>query len=144
MTRQFPLAGLLRLRKIREDQAAGTLAAANAEVRTTSERDAHIRSELSESTPTVANSAAINAVYTARAASRSMLAELDALATLQRTAAAESSAEFAEARSQSVRLEKLELRHTEAALSEELRAEQIVLDEIASRSWLSDKKEATA
>lgn len=144
MTRQFPLAGLLRLRKIREDQAAGTLAAANAEVRTTSERDASIRFELSESTPTVANSAAINAVYTARAASRSMLAELNALATLQRAAAEESSAEFAEARSQSVRLEKLEMRHTEASLSEALRAEQIVLDEIASRSWLSDKKEATA
>ncbi|MET0934133.1 MAG: flagellar export protein FliJ [Mycetocola sp.] len=143
MTRTFSLAGLLRLRRIREDQAAGGLAAANARVRENAERTAQVRSSLGEAGTEVSNTAALNAVSTARASTRSMLAELNALAVLRQTAADESAAEFAAARSQSVRIEKLALRHGERVAQQDLHAEQIVLDEIASRSWFA-KGEATA
>ncbi|SFN41997.1 hypothetical protein [Mycetocola miduiensis] len=144
MTRTFSLAGLLRLRRIREDQAAGSLAAANARVRENAERTARVRSSLDENGTVVSNTAALHAVSTARASSRSMLAELNALAVLRQSAADESAAEFAAARSQSVRIEKLELRHGERVAQQDLHAEQIVLDEIASRSWFQAKGEATA
>jgi flagellar FliJ protein len=144
MTRTFSLAGLLRLRRIREDQAAGGLAAANAKVRENAAQTAQVRSRLGNTESTVSNSAALHAVSTARASSRSMLAELNALAVLRQTAAEESAAEFAAARSQSVRIEKLELRHDDLVAQQDLRAEQMVLDEIASRSWFTAKDEATA
>ncbi|MET1044187.1 MAG: flagellar export protein FliJ [Microbacteriaceae bacterium] len=144
MTRTFSLAGLLRLRRIREDQAAGSLAAANARVRENAERTALVRSSLDNNGTVVSNTAALHAVSTARASSRSMLAELNALAVLRQSAADQSAAEFAAARSQSVRIEKLELRHGELMAQQDLHAEQIVLDEIASRSWFAAKGEATA
>jgi flagellar FliJ protein len=144
MTRTFSLAGLLRLRRIREDQAAGGLAAANARVRENAARTAQVRSSLDGSGADVSNTAALHAVSTARASTRSMLAELNALAVLRQAAAEESAAEFAAARSQSVRIEKLELRHGERVAQQDLHAEQIVLDEIASRSWFTTKGEATA
>jgi flagellar FliJ protein len=143
MTRTFSLAGLLRLRRIREDQAAGGLAAANARVRENAAQTAEVRSQLGGADQEVSNTAALHAVSTARASARSMLAELNALAVLRQTAADESAAEFAAARSQSVRIEKLELRHGELVAQQDLRAEQAVLDEVASRSWFS-AKEATA
>jgi flagellar FliJ protein len=144
MTRTFSLAGLLRLRRIREDQAAGSLAAANARVHENAARTAQVRTSLGDTGAEVSNLAALHAVSTARASSRSMLAELNALAVLRQTAADESAAEFAAARSQSVRIEKLELRHGEIVAQQDLHAEQIVLDEIASRSWFQGKSEATA
>lgn len=144
MTRTFSLAGLLRLRRLREDQAAGELAAANARVRENAMRTEQVRNQLQGTPAQVANTAALNAVSTARASSRSMLAELNALALLKQTAADEATAVFANARSQSVRIEKLEGRHSERIAEEDLRSEQIVLDEIASQSWHAAKGEATA
>ncbi|MET0934328.1 MAG: flagellar export protein FliJ [Mycetocola sp.] len=144
MTRSFSLAGLLRLRRIREDQAAGDLAAANAHVRENAAHAAQVRGVLGESSTDVSSSAALNAVSIARASSRSMLADLDALAALRRSTAEKSAAEFAAARSQSVRIEKLESRHNVLVAQKDLRDEQIVLDEIATGSWLSAKGEATA
>ncbi|MET0859801.1 MAG: flagellar export protein FliJ [Microbacterium sp.] len=144
MTRSFSLAGLLRLRRIREDQAAGNLAAANARVRENAAHTAQVRGQLGESSLEVSTSAALNAVSIARASSRSMLADLHGLAELRRSAAEESAAEFAAARSQSVRIEKLESRHNALATQKDLRDEQMVLDEIAAGSWLSAKGGATA
>lgn len=144
MTRAFSLAGLLRLRRIREDQAAGGLAVANARLREADARAATIRQQLGDIHAEVSNTAALNAVSTARASTRSMLAELNALAALRQAAVDDSTAEFAAAHSQSVRIEKLEVRHGESMALEDLRAEQIVLDEIAARSWLSAHTEATA
>ncbi|WP_411720317.1 flagellar export protein FliJ [Mycetocola sp.] len=144
MTRTFSLAGLLRLRRIREDQAAGGLAAANSRVRENAARTAQVRDSLDGTGTEVSNSAALHIVSTARASTRSMLAELNALAVLRQAAADECAAEFAVARSQSVRIEKLELRHGERVAQQDLHAEQLVLDEIASRSWFAATGEATA
>ncbi|MCP2032929.1 flagellar FliJ protein [Okibacterium sp. HSC-33S16] len=144
MTRSFSLAGLLRLRRLREDQAAGNLAAANAEVHDAAMRTAHARDLLADTPAEVKNTAALNAINTARTASRSMLAELNALSALKQAAADESAAAFAAARSESVRIEKLETRHSDLLAQEDLRAEQLVLDEIASRSWHSAQNEVTA
>lgn len=143
MTRTFSLAGLLRLRKIREDQAAGDLAVANGDLRTTRAQSSQVRDELGETRTAVTNTAALNAVHTARASARSMLGELDALLALRQATADEAAVEFAAARSQSVRIEKLEARHSAIEVEADLRQEQGVLDEIASRSWYSTKSEAT-
>lgn len=144
MTRTFSLAGLLRLRKIREDQAAGDLAVANGELQNARLQSSRVRDDLGETRTDVSNTAALNAVHTARASTRSMLGELDALLALRQATADEAATEFAAARSQSVRIEKLEARHSASEVEADLRQEQGVLDEIASRSWFSAKSEARA
>ena len=135
MKRAFSLAGLLRLRHLQQDQAAGDLAAANLAQRTHEERHLHARAALFGLSATPTNMAALRAMAAARASSRSMLADLDALRRNHETAVAAAQTVFDAARADSIRLEKLELRHAQALVSEDLRAQQSVLDEIASTRW---------
>ncbi|VXB80867.1 Flagellar export protein FliJ [Arthrobacter sp. 9AX] len=135
MNRQFPLAGLLRLRKMQQDQAATEMARASSRSQGARERRAAARTELGSSDQTAGSSSALLAIAAARASSQSMLADLDALAAATEAQLAEARTDYTEARRKAVGLEKLELRHgTELAVAE-LRAEQGVLDEIASTSW---------
>jgi flagellar FliJ protein len=135
MARAFALAGLLRLRHLEEDQAAGELAAANSRMQeSTAQRD-RARTALG-GTPTGPTSIeALYAVAAARASTRGMLADLDALGRRHASAQSEAQSHFDEARAQSLRLEKLARRHQETVTAEDLRGEQIVLDEIAATSW---------
>jgi flagellar FliJ protein len=75
----------------------------------------------------------------ARASSRSMLSDLAALSALAEADTAQAREDFQAARARTVGLEKLEEKHTAAVMAEDLRAEQIVLDEIASASWQRQK-----
>lgn len=135
MARSFPLAGLLRLRQVQQDQAAIELFAANAKARESSARQHRARAALG-ATPSEATSASVlYAVAASRAASRSMLAELEALDCDHRDALDTASAAFSAARAKSIGLEKLEVRFDDALSSGMLVAEQAVLDEIASTSW---------
>lgn len=143
MARTFPLAGLLRLRQLQQDQAAGGLAAANARLRENDSSRNRARNALEDTGSSVSTAAALHAVAAARASSRSMLAELESIGDERRSEAARAQAEFNAARAQSVALEKLEGKHTEAVAGEELRAEQVVLDEIASGSWHRDRKDGS-
>lgn len=135
MNRQFPLAGLLRLRKMQEDQAASGMARANSRSKTMRDRRLAVRTELGDSGETVGSSSALLAIAAARASSQSMLADLDALSAAAEAQLAEARAEYTEARRQAVGLEKLEVRHSAELAVADLRTEQGVLDEIASVSW---------
>lgn len=135
MNRQFPLAGLLRLRQMQQDQAATGLARANSRSQAARDRRAAARTELGNSGDTAGSSSALLAIAAARASSQSMLADLEALEAATEAHLAEARSEYTEARRQAVGLEKLEFRHGSELALAELRTEQGVLDEIASTSW---------
>lgn len=133
MARPFPLAGLMRLRRLQEDEAAGTLAAANRAARLHADRQRAARHELDSTSSEASGTTALLAVAAARASARSMLASLDALAVEHQAAAAEAHEEYLQARLKASGMEKLEARHQADAHGEALRAEQIGLDELALR-----------
>lgn len=139
MKRLFPLAGLLRLRHLEQDEAAGELAAANSRVQDTETRRDRARALLHGGAHSPTSAAAMHAMAAARSSSRSMLADLDALAQGHLATLAQAQTVFDAARAQSIGLEKLEARHTAAVAAADLHAEQIVLDEIASTRWHRDR-----
>ena len=142
MSRNFPLAGLLRLRQLQQERAAGELAAANAREKETRQARVEAYSALESTNSQAMDAVTLNAIAAARASSRSMLADLQALGT-RRTAEVEAArAEFSAARARSVGLEKLEGKYAAAEAAEDLRAEQTILDELAGSAWHRRQKEA--
>lgn len=135
MARMFPLAGLLRLRQIQEEQAASDLAVANARAREIRSRQSRARDALGTSTAEVASTTVLYAVAAARASSRSMLAELDSLDCQHQPVLDDANEKFADARARSIGLEKLAGRHYQQQTQEELHAEQAAIDEMASTGW---------
>src|SRR5690606_2272893 len=113
MSRMFPLAGLLRLRQVQEERAASDLAAANVRARELRARQARMRGALGETSTTPTSTTVLYAVAAARASSRSMLAELDALDSEHQPVLDEANEVFSEARARSIGLEKLAVRHQE-------------------------------
>ncbi|TFD65275.1 flagellar FliJ family protein [Cryobacterium ruanii] len=135
MSRLFPLAGLLRLRRLQKDQAALDLAEANARVAASEARRGRARSALGALGSSPQTIAAINAMAAARSSSRSMLAELDAVGRNHEESLDSAESVFNSARAESVALAKLHERHAAAVLAADLHAEQTVLDEIAGARW---------
>jgi len=135
MRNTFRLAGLLRLRKLQQDQAALELAEANTRVAALQARRGRARSALGIVDSTPRTIAALNAVAAARASSRSMLAELEAVGRSHGESLHSAQLAYNAATAESVALEKLHNRHAEALLAEDLHAEQSVLDEIAGARW---------
>jgi flagellar FliJ protein len=142
MSRHFRLAGLLRLRKLQQDQAALDLAEANARVAELQARHGRARSALSALGNSPQTVAALNAMAAARSSSRSMLAELDALGRNHQESLDAAQTTYNAARAQSVALEKLHDRHAAALQAEDLHAEQTVLDEIAGARWHSNRTDS--
>lgn len=135
MARGFGLSGLLRLRHLQEEQAGAALGAARRRAAEQEQRVTMVREQLDGSLSEVTDSTALRAVAAARASTRSMLTELEGLAARHRTEADERQAEYTESRRRAVALEKLERRHLESQDAEELRSEQIGLDELAVVRW---------
>lgn len=135
MSRQFSLAGLLRLRHLQQDQAAGHLASANARLDATSVQRNRARAALGATRTDATSTESLYAMAAGRASMRSMLADLDAMFAQQEAAAAEAQVDFSAVRAKAIALEKLETKHIETVLLEELRAEQNIIDEMASTSW---------
>jgi len=135
MNREFSLAGLLRLRQLQQDQAATGLARARSRSSSVRVREAAARRELAATDDPISSSASLRAVAAARSSSHSMLADLQNLTRLAEADEAAARAEFIAARTRSVGLEKLQARHDAEVSSADLRAEQSVLDEIASTVW---------
>ncbi len=133
MSRQFSLAGLLRVRGIQERAAAERLSRAVLDARHTEARDRHLRSALAGEGTEAVDVRSLAALAAARSASRSMLADLTALASVQQQSVADARAEHADARRAQRGLDRLADAHAERVLSEDLRAEQAELDEIAAR-----------
>ncbi len=131
--RQFPLAGLLRLRQIREDEARATLEGAVRRSRETSARRLKVRDGLRESFVDVTDAAALSAVAAGRATAGNMLAELDELQQAESARLAEAANGYTAARTRTAALEKLATRHAEHLRAEDERREQLELDEFALR-----------
>ncbi|NJC21219.1 flagellar FliJ protein [Arthrobacter pigmenti] len=134
MNRRFPLAGLLRLRQVNQDQAAADLAAANGRLRESSARRRQALVALDGSTAHIADTAALHAIAAARSAARGMLTELAAVEDGLRSEATRAQEAFNAARTQTIGLEKLKERHAAEVSAEDLRTEQKTLDELASRT----------
>jgi len=141
MSRQFSLAGLLRLRQIQQDQAASGLASARSRSNSVRAREASARRQLTATDAEIVSSASLRAVAAARSASHSMLADLQNLARIAETDEATAREEFIAARTRSVGLEKLQARHHAEVTTAELRAEQSTLDEISSTMWHRDEQQ---
>ena len=141
MNREFSLAGLLRLRQIQQDQAATGLARARSRSNSVRAREAAARRDLGATDDPISSSASLRAIAAARSSSHSMLADLQSLGRIAETEEADARSEFIAARTRSVGLEKLQARHNAEVTTEDLRAEQSALDEIASAVWHRDEQQ---
>jgi flagellar FliJ protein len=142
VTREFPLAALLRLRRLREDDAAAALAGANADVAQAAGRAAATRDALAVAqVPDRGDELALRVALASRAALSGLLVEHDAAAQRASERARERAADWTGARRDTRALELLEERHDEEARTEELRGEQAVLDEVAGRRAASTRQE---
>ena len=135
MARTFPLAGLLRLRQLREDEAAGSLATANERLRSSQSHTETVSEALGGTDLSPAASASLYAVAAARASARSVLADLHALEAHLQQEQDRAQERFRVARAETLALEKLEDRHRQSEAAAALEAEQRVLDELASTGW---------
>lgn len=134
MTREFPLAALLRLRRLREDDAAAVLAGANAEATQAAGRASATRDALAVAqVPDRGDELALRVALASRAALSGLLVEQDAEVELAADRARERAAEWTGARRETRALELLEEKHVEEERVQELRTEQAVLDEVAGR-----------
>jgi flagellar protein FliJ len=135
MTRSFPLAGLLRLRKLEEDQSASTLSRARVQAAEQSHRSRSARAAFADSDSGATSPAMLAAIAASRASAVTMFAELTELERQHDMEVELARVAHERAHARALGLEKLEERHDEAVAAEELRAEQIVLDELAARAW---------
>ena len=135
MARPFSLAGLLRLRKLQEDQAAAEVSVARARAAEVASRQKYAKNSLASLVSPNVDSESMRWTAAARASTASSLAELEALDAEWALRTEDARARHAAARGNALGLEKLETRHDEAEVGEALRAEQTVLDEIAARAW---------
>lgn len=131
MSNTFRLAGLLRFRKLQEDQASAGLARANANRRSHAARMSTAKDELAATTSEASSATALVAAAAARSASRSMLLEMQGLGATLAVHADAAQAELVLAKTSASTLEKLAERHQQASGYAELAAEQHFLDELA-------------
>ena len=135
MARDFSLAGLLRLRQLQQDAAAGVASAANGRLRDTQAQRARMRADLGTHSVDPVDTFSLVAVAAARASARGMLAELQVVAEEQLAAVDTATRELSAARARALQLEKLADKHGELQHADDLRGEQAVLDELASTAW---------
>ncbi|WP_210479808.1 flagellar FliJ family protein [Naasia sp. SYSU D00948] len=129
----FSLAGLLRLRRRQEDQAAGALLRARSRASELAAQRTGVREAMLEHPEEAGSIEALHAIAAARASTSSMLADLRSLQVEHEAEVDRAAAAHEKARAARIALEKLETRHAEAQIAAELRGEQAVLDELAGR-----------
>lgn len=136
--RRFRLAGLLRLRKLQEEQAAAELGRAIGTRERALARAEKARRELGgHSVPEAVDVATWRAVVAARSALHQNVVMATAVVTTAEHDVTEREDAWQETRVRMVPLEKLAEKHEQRVTAEDLRAEQIVLDEAASRRAVS-------
>jgi len=130
----FRLAALLRVRRLQEEVAAAEAAAAAHRAAAASRLAAERRGELADARPPQqADEWQFRTAVAARSARTSMLTESLAFAEVHGRAAALARGEWSTARSAVRGLERLEERSLAAQAAERLAAEQVLLDEHATR-----------
>lgn len=129
----FRLAGLQRLRKAQEDEAAAELARSTAARRREQEKAARALDGLAGSELSDETVLAWRASVAARAAHSAALVLAEAGAQVAAAQERQASAAWSAARQRSKTLEKLAERHAVEQAVEQGRAEQRTLDEVASR-----------
>ncbi|MGW8431265.1 flagellar FliJ family protein [Curtobacterium citreum] len=127
----FRLAGILRIRGIQQQQAAGDLAQANHSLARVVQRRADIRAQLAGTTTDAAGPGAIAAMSSTRAAAQSMLADLTAMHASAEVTADDASAAYNLSRARTLALEKLQERHDRQQTAAREAQEQAALDELA-------------
>ncbi len=135
MTDSFPLAGLLRLRKLQEDQAAAALSSARGRADEVRRRGSRLREALEAERSAPSSVDNIVAIAAARSSTSSMLLELEALGRSTADEEARALADHQESRRRALTLEKLEAGHEAARAAERGAEEQRALDELALRGW---------
>lgn len=129
--RAFRLQGLLNLRHLQEEQAKGNLATANADLNQADQKLKAARSRLGNMSATSGSNLAVAAAM--RNAARMQIQEGIARKEYAEAVVEQRQQEWKGAKRLAATLEKLENRHNEAVLADDLHKEQIVLDEIASQ-----------
>lgn len=143
MSAQFSLAGLLRLRKLQEDQRAVELNSARDREEVGLARTRRIRRTLAEGHEDPTAHASLASIAAARASSATMLSELGEIDRENAAQVEEAAIAHADAHRKTLGLEKLETRFEEKKLAEELRNEQLLLDDLSSRAWhVANREEA--
>ncbi|GAB2518207.1 flagellar FliJ family protein [Paramicrobacterium agarici] len=135
MARKFALTGLLRLRSIQQREAAERLSRASITARQTEARDRQARAALASTGTEAVDVRTLAAIAASRVAARSQLAELTNLADVHNRERDEAEREHTRAKRNEKSIEKLEQAHVKRERADELRAEQAVLDEIATTRW---------
>jgi flagellar FliJ protein len=130
----FSLAGLLRLRRLKEDQAAAEVGRARSRASEIAAERHQLIGALSDRGHDARDVRGIAAISAARASTSTMLADLEGLRRTQEEILARAEAEHRAARRATLSVEKLEERHVVQARADELRVEQGVLDELAGQS----------
>lgn len=134
MARPFPLANLLRLRQLQEEQAAADLARANAErARAEARRQETADMLAGAAMPTDADPLTWRAAVAARASLGSLTTEAVAALEARRVAAEGATTDWSAARRDSRALEILADRHEVEQRKEDERVEQLALDETSLR-----------
>ncbi|HEY0118547.1 MAG TPA: flagellar export protein FliJ [Cellulomonas sp.] len=131
---RFTLAGLLRLRGLREDEAAAALGAAERAAAAADMRARHTAERLSGTDlPSAVDGATFLAAAAGRLSLSWLLIEDTDRVHVARAVAVERRTEWSRTRQEERAVERLEEHHEERERAQDLRAEQVVLDEVAGR-----------
>ncbi len=130
----FSLAGLLRLRRLREDQAGAEVGRARSRASEIAADRHQLIGSLSDHGHEARDVRGIAAISAARASTSTMLADLEGLRRTQEEIVARAEAEHRAARRATLSVEKLEERHEAETRAEDLRTEQSLLDELAGQA----------
>jgi len=132
---KFSLVGLLRLRKLEEDRRAVELNSARERESVGLARTRRIRASLSESGADAESFSSIASIAATRASTATMLAELGEIDRKNASEVDDAAAAHTDAHRRTLGIEKLETRFDERQRAEELRAEQLALDDLSARAW---------
>ena len=138
----FGLAGLLRIRRLKEERAAHEMVRARSRASELAQERHQLLGQLEDHAHEAKDVRGIHALSAARASTSTMLSDLEALALTQHRLVADAEEAHRLARREVRTVEKLEEKHDEAERETELRAEQTILDELASRARLRLQREA--
>ncbi|WP_182112597.1 MULTISPECIES: flagellar export protein FliJ [unclassified Actinotalea] len=134
MATPFRLAGLLRLRGMQEEQAAAELERANASLRAAERRERRSAQALAAAElPERSDEITWQAAVAARAAASGLFTEAVAARDVVDFRVRRATDDWSDARARALMIRKLADRHEAVVAVEELRSEQLALDEAALR-----------